>query len=150
MADFSALAFKGAEMNFRITAATLAVSAVALLAGTQASFAGLLWGNGTAKTASLASQSLRDGSFTGPAVRQYYGYVQARVNIQNGRIASIKILRYPSEYYTSVYINTHALPMLEAEVIQAQSVQVSGISGATLTSAAFLMSMEGALQKASA
>jgi uncharacterized protein with FMN-binding domain len=94
------------------------------------------------------SGSYHDGSFTGPAVYQYYGYVQTRVNVSNGRIASIDILQYPQDYSTSVYINTQALPMLEAEVVQAQNTQISGISGATLTSEAFVMSTRAALQKA--
>lgn len=130
---------------------TLAVSAAALLAGTSAATAGYLWGGGTATQTSAPagnSQSLHDGSFNGPAVRQYYGYVQARVNVHNGQISSVDILRYPTDYYTSRYINTQALPILESEVVQAQGTRISGVSGATLTSEAFVMSVEGALHKA--
>lgn len=137
-------------MRFKIVTAALTVSAVALLAGSGMSYAGLLWGSTPTQTAAASSQTYHDGSFTGPAVRQYYGYVQAQVNIQNGKIASIKILRFPKDYYTSYYINTHALPMLKAEVIKAQSTQVYGVSGATLTTEAFLMSTQAALRRASA
>jgi uncharacterized protein with FMN-binding domain len=132
--------------------ATLAVSAAALLGGAGAASAGFLWGWGSAPAQSSApagaSLAYHNGSFTGPAVRQYYGYVQAKVSIQNGKIASIKILRYPTDYYTSVYINTQALPMLESEVIHAQSTRISGVSGATLTSEAFVRSIQGALRRA--
>ena len=95
------------------------------------------------------TKTYQDGSYTGPAVYQYYGYVQTRVDIRNGRISSVKILQYPSDYSTSVYINTRALPVLQSEVIQAQNTKISGISGATLTSLAFVMSTHAALQKAS-
>lgn len=144
-------------MKFKITIATLAVSAVALMVGAGVSHAGLFWGSNTAPSAGApattasapaSSQGYHDGSYRGPAVRQYYGYVQSEVKIQNGKIASIKILRFPKDYYTSYYINTHALPMLEQEVIQAQSTQVYGVSGATLTTEAFLASTQAALKKA--
>ena len=147
-------------MRFKITIATLAVSAVALMAGAGMSHAGLLWGSSSAATAaapkptatlaSASSQGYHDGSYKGPAVRQYYGIVQSEVNIRNGKIASIKILKFPKDYYTSYYINTQALPMLEHEVIQAQSTRVYGVSGATLTTEAFLASTKAALKKATA
>lgn len=121
-------------MKFKVTTAALTVSALALLAGAGVIHAG--------------PKLYQDGSYIGPPVYQYYGYVQAKVNIQNGKIASIKILRFPRDYYTSYYINTRALPMLEAEVVQAQSTRVYGVSGATLTSEAFLMSTQAALKKA--
>lgn len=142
----------------------LAVSATALLTAATAASASLLWGwNPTPAKApptvpapasaptTISVNRLtpyRDGSFTGPAVYQYYGYVQAKVDIRKGKIAKIDILRFPTDYSTSIYINTHALPMLEAEVIQAQDTQISGISGATLTSDAFVASIQGALSKA--
>ena len=144
---------------------TLAVSATALIGAASAAYAGFLWWgkpppapahapalaptpvSGTAP-ASGASPSYHDGSFTGPAVYQYYGYVQVKVNIHKGKISSVKILRYPKDYNTSIYINTHALPMLKSELIQAQNLKISGISGATLTSEAFYMSAKAALKKA--
>jgi uncharacterized protein with FMN-binding domain len=38
--------------------------------------------------------------------------------------------------------------MLESEVIHAQSTRISGVSGATLTSEAFVRSIQGALRRA--
>ena len=55
----------------------------------------------------------------------------------------------PSDRRTSVMINRQALPMLRDEVVQAQSANVDVISGATLTSEAFIRSIGGALQQAS-
>jgi uncharacterized protein with FMN-binding domain len=89
-----------------------------------------------------------DGTFTGPSVYAYYGRVQVQAIIQNGRLVAIKMLDYPSDRRTSLYINRQALPMLRDEVIQAQSANVDMISGATLTSQGFIRSLAGALRKA--
>lgn len=156
-------------MNTRRGTAGLAASALALLAaggaGVWAYQAGLTRKGAAHPSQAVASRSTpldsshvlkvggtksyQDGSYTGPAVYQYYGYVQTRVEVRGGRISSVKILQYPSDYSTSVYINTHALPVLQSEVIQAQNTKISGISGATLTSLAFVMSTQKALQQAS-
>ena len=100
----------------------------------------------------LASRfgGLTDGTYTGPLVDAYYGQVQVRVSIQGGRLVSIDILRYPADRRTSRYINSQALPMLQREVIRAQSARVSGVSGATLTSRAYILSLDAAFRKAGA
>lgn len=89
-----------------------------------------------------------DGTYTGPAVDAYYGLVQIQAIVQGGRVTSLRILQYPSDRRTSVFINRQALPMLRDEVISAQSANVDIVSGATLTSEAFIQSLGGALSKA--
>jgi uncharacterized protein with FMN-binding domain len=91
-----------------------------------------------------------DGTFTGPVADAYYGQVQVQAVVQNGQIVSIKVLQYPSDRRTSVAINRQALPMLRDEVISAQSPNVDIISGATLTSEAFIQSLSAALRGARA
>ncbi len=93
---------------------------------------------------------MADGDYTGPAVDAYYGLVQVRATIRGGRLVSLDVLRYPADRRTSRYINSQALPMLQNEVIQAQSARVYAISGATLTSRAFLSSLDSALRQAGA
>ena len=95
-------------------------------------------------------KTYRDGSYTGPAVDAYYGLVRVRVDVQGARITAIHVLQYPSDNPTSRYINSQALPMLKSEVIQAQSVFVYMVSGATLSSDAFLRSTYAALRQARA
>ena len=90
----------------------------------------------------------RDGSFIGPVYDAYYGLVQVQANVQGGSLVSIEVLQYPAHRSTSRAINNHALPMLESEVIRAQSIHVDIISGATLTSEAYLRSLKGALAEA--
>jgi uncharacterized protein with FMN-binding domain len=92
--------------------------------------------------------SYADGSYTGPETDAYYGPMRIQATIQGGRLVSIKVLEYPSDRRTSVAINRQALPMLRDEVIAAQSAQVDIISGATLTSRAFIESLDAALGQA--
>ena len=87
----------------------------------------------------------RDGSFTGPAYDTYYGPVQVQVTVQNGRVVAVDVPVYPADRRASQRINGRALPMLESEVISAQSARVNIISGATLTSEAYLRSLNAAL-----
>lgn len=97
-----------------------------------------------------ASGGYADGTYTGPVSDAYYGLVQIQAIVQHGRLAGIKVLRYPSDRRTSVAINRQALPMLRDEAVAAQSANVDIISGATLTSEAFIRSLGGALRKAMA
>jgi uncharacterized protein with FMN-binding domain len=92
----------------------------------------------------------QDGAYVGPVVDAYYGLVQVRANVQGGRIVSVDVLKYPSDRRTSRSINAQALPVLESEVIGAQSAAVDTVSGATLTSRAYLRSINAALRQAGA
>ncbi len=97
----------------------------------------------------VAQQRYRDGTFVGPTVDAYYGYLQVEAIIQGGRIAEVRVLRYPSDRITSRRIAARSLPYLEREVIRAQSGRIDGVSGATLDSRAFVRSIDGALRQAS-
>ena len=94
-------------------------------------------------------QRYRDGRSTGSAFDAYYGVVQVQAVISGGRVVAVNVLRYPSHSRTSRSINSQALPRLEQEVISAQSADVHAVSGATLTSDAFVRSMDEALRQAS-
>ncbi len=89
-----------------------------------------------------------DGTFTGSEADAYYGIIQIQAVVQNGRLVGIHVLQYPSDRQTSVRINRQALPWLRDEVISAQSANVDIISGATLTSEAFIRSIGSALRQA--
>lgn len=95
-----------------------------------------------------AKGSYADGTFTGPVVDAYYGLIQIQAIVRGGRLMGIRVLKYPSDRQTSVYINRQALPMLQDEVVSAQSENVDIVSGATLTSEAFIMSLGAALREA--
>jgi uncharacterized protein with FMN-binding domain len=103
----------------------------------------------TAPAPTLAqSGQYKDGTYTGPEVDAFYGLVKVQTVIKNGKIASVQFLEYPSDRRTSVRINSFAVPNLQQEAIQSQSANVDLITGATLTSQAFVQSLQTALDQA--
>jgi len=102
-------------------------------------------------TAPVASTvNYKDGSYTGKSSDAFYGFVQVRATVANGKLTDITILDYPQDRDNSIAINNTALPQLKQEAIQAQTAQVDGISGATDTSKAFTESLGDALAQAAA
>jgi uncharacterized protein with FMN-binding domain len=89
-----------------------------------------------------------DGTYTGAGADAYYGTVQIQAVIQNGKLVTVNFLQYPNDRSTSRYINAQAMPQLKSEAIAAQSANVSGVSGASDTSAAFIQSLGDALAQA--
>jgi uncharacterized protein with FMN-binding domain len=99
-------------------------------------------------TAAGSASGYADGTYTGGDENAYYGRVQVQVTVANHQIASVKALDYPQDRRTSRYINSQALPMLKQEVIAAQSANIDTVSGATLTSEAYIKSLGHALAQA--
>jgi uncharacterized protein with FMN-binding domain len=91
-----------------------------------------------------------DGSYTGVVADAYYGNVQVRATVSGGKLTNVAFLQYPNDRQTSREINQQAMPYLKAEAIQAQSANVNGVSGASDTSAAFVLSLGAALAHAKA
>ena len=102
----------------------------------------------TAAPPTAQQAGYKNGTYQGPAVDAYYGLVQVQVTIQNGSIHDVQFLQYPNDRRTSQEINSQVMPWLQQEAIQAQSANVDIISGATLTSEGFQMSLQSALQQA--
>ena len=90
-------------------------------------------------------EKYRDGTYRGATANAYYGLVQVQAIIKGGSLVSVKVLQYPSDRNTSRYINAHALPVLQREAIKAQTAKVDFVSGATLTSQAYIKSLSSAL-----
>lgn len=102
----------------------------------------------TAIPAATPAGRYKNGTYTGSVADAFYGNVQVQVTISGGNITDVQFLQYPSDRSTSIYINSQAMPLLKQEAIQAQSAQVSGVSGATATSGAFIQSLGSALSQA--
>jgi uncharacterized protein with FMN-binding domain len=98
--------------------------------------------------AAAGSSGYRDGTYTGTDENAYYGRVQVQITIAGSQITAVKVLDYPQDRRTSRYINSQALPLLKQEVIAADSANIDTISGATLTSEAYIRSLANALGKA--
>jgi uncharacterized protein with FMN-binding domain len=77
-----------------------------------------------------------------------YGTVQVQVVIQGGQITDVQFLNHPSGREESNQINQYAMPILIEEAIASQSADVQVVSGATLTSRAFIDSLQSALDLA--
>ena len=94
------------------------------------------------------SGKLVDGRYRGDRYNAVYGYVQVETVVSGGRVTDVSAKEYPRHTGTSRYINGIAVPHLVQEVVQAQNSRVYLISGATLTSRAFIMSFDSTLQQA--
>lgn len=90
----------------------------------------------------------KDGVYTGIAANAVYGDVQIRIAISNGNITTVQFLQYPKDQETSIAINNYAIPLLVQETVQAQSANVDVVTSATLTSQAFIQSLQSALTQA--
>ncbi len=90
----------------------------------------------------------KDGTYTGPQTDTFYGPVQVQAVVQNGKLARVQFLQYPNDRRTSVRINQTVMPWLQSEAIQAQNANVDVVTGATLTSEAFIQSLQAALGSA--
>jgi len=91
-----------------------------------------------------------DGQYTGKITDAYYGNMQVKIVIANGKLTDIKMLDYPHNNGNSNYINSYALPILKREAIQIQSANIDGVSGASASSPAFIKTLASALKKAKA
>jgi uncharacterized protein with FMN-binding domain len=80
------------------------------------------------------------------ATEQYgYGDLAVKVTVEGGRITGITVpLLQTAEPY-SQSLAQQVIPMLQGEVLAAQSAQISGVSGATYTSEAYAYSLQAAL-----
>ena len=87
------------------------------------------------------------GTYTGKAINTPYGTVQIALVVQNGQIVDVQELQMPSDRRLSAQISAQAGPMLKDQVIQAQSDQINGVSGASYTSYGFYLSLQSALQQ---
>lgn len=88
------------------------------------------------------------GTYDGAVVQTRFGAVQVQITVQSGTITDVTALQLTDAERKSVQISNRAAPLLRAEVLKAQSANVQTISGATVTSAAYLDSLQAALDAA--
>ncbi|UOQ88320.1 FMN-binding protein [Agromyces endophyticus] len=100
--------------------------------------------SGSGDSASTAA----DGTYAGQTVSTRFGDVQVQVTISGGAIADVTPLHLTDHDGRSVQISNRAAPVLRSAVLQAQTASVSFVSGATYTSAAYLQSLQSALDAA--
>ena len=85
----------------------------------------------------------------GPAVNYNYGILSVKVTVSGSKILKVGIASIDDGGNPrSQYIDQQSIPILEQEVMQAQSASIQGVSGASYTSAGFVQSLQSALHTA--
>lgn len=88
------------------------------------------------------------GTFTGTTETHRFGSVTVTVTLTDGKITALAEDVVSDGDHHSERINAQAVPMVRAEVLAADSADVSTISGATYTTEAYLTSLQSALDQA--
>jgi uncharacterized protein with FMN-binding domain len=95
----------------------------------------------------VPAEAIAATTYRGTTYSDPWGAVTVTVGVGGKKIAS---LNATSTYHTprSYQIVSFALPVLKKEALKAGSYKINAISGATLTSEAFIYSLKSALHKA--
>lgn len=94
------------------------------------------------------SNSSASGTYTGTAVQTRFGAVQVQITVSNGKITEVTPLQLTDTDGRSIQISNRAAPLLRSKVLAAQSANVQTVSGATITSRAYLSSLQAAIDAA--
>ncbi len=94
------------------------------------------------------ASTYQDGEYTGDFADAFYGPVQIKAVISQGKIIDVQFLKYPDHQGHTLELSNQTRPILKQEALQAQSANVDIVSGATQTSQAFIKSLASALTKA--
>ena len=102
-------------------------------------------GSGSPKPTTGKPPAAADLTVNGTEADTDWGIVQVQVTIHNGRITDVKAIQYPHGNGRDDEINSYALPQLHDQVLAAQSANIDGVSGATVTSGGYIESLQAAL-----
>jgi uncharacterized protein with FMN-binding domain len=116
--------------------------------GSGSSGSGSNGSSATSTPAPASGGSAKSGTFTGQSIFNGYGNVQVQITVANGKVTDVQALQLPTDRAYSAQISQYVAPILRSEALQAQSAQISLISGATFTSEAYAQSLQSALQQA--
>ena len=106
-------------------------------------------GTGTSGTTGSAGAAAKaGGTYDGDVVQTRFGSVQVQITVKAGTITDVTSLKLTDHEGRSVQISNYAAPILRSEVLQAQSADVQTVGGATVTSDAYLTSLQAALDAA--
>lgn len=108
--------------------------------------------SGTSSSDSSSSSSGDSGSgsttYAGDEVQTRWGIVQVQITVEDGKITAAEALQHPTGDHESEEINAYALPILNEEVVDAQSADIDAVSGATVTSDGYITSLQSAIDQA--
>jgi len=95
--------------------------------------------------ATAPAQGATASSATGTLEQYGYGQLSVRVTLSGGRITAATIATLQTLDTYSQQLAGQAVPILEREVLSAQSARIDSVSGATYTSQAYAASLQAAL-----
>ena len=85
---------------------------------------------------------------TGDEVQTEWGIVQVQITVENGKVTAAEATKVPDGNHRDQEINAYAVPLLNQEVLDAQSAGIDTVSGATVTSDGYIQSLQSALDAA--
>ena len=103
---------------------------------------------GSGSTADGGSSSSVAKTYTGDAVSTRFGDVQVRITVKNGKVTKASVTQVPWSNGRDQEINSSAVPILNAEAVDAQSANIDMVSGATYTSQGYIGSLQSAIDQA--
>ena len=103
---------------------------------------------GGAAGSGSAGNSATGPTFAGAAVPTRFGNVQVQITVVDKKITAATVLQIPNRDRKDVQINNRAVPILNSETVRAQSADIDMVSGATVTSVAYIQSLQSAIDKA--
>lgn len=104
--------------------------------------------SGSGSSGGSAASGATGTTFAGTAVPTRFGNVQVQITVVDKKITAATVLQIPNRERKDVQINNRAVPILNAEAVQAQSADIDMVSGATVTSVAYIQSLQAAIDKA--
>ncbi|MDE8670456.1 FMN-binding protein [Pseudarthrobacter sp. H3Y2-7] len=105
-------------------------------------------GSSGSSSASGSTGTSASGTYKGTAVQTRFGPVQVQITVANGKITDVTALQLTNTDGKSIQISNRAAPLLRSKVLAAQSADVQTVSGATITSDAYLTSVQAAIDAA--
>lgn len=143
---FTVLVFAAYAIYQRVNGPTASATSLDNLSQVSSSFGNS--GSSPVTSSQASVLTYKDGGYVGSSADAFYGNVQVKAIVTNGKISDVQFLSYPNDHGHSVQINSYATPRLRNEAIQVQSANVDIVSGATATSEAFQQSLQSALSQA--
>ncbi len=105
-------------------------------------------GSDSGSATGSATGATTDATINGSVAQTRWGPVQVQLKVSAGKIVDVVVLQQPNGNRRDDEINSYALPVLRTEVLQAQSANIDGVSGATVTSDGYRESLQSALSLA--
>ncbi len=96
----------------------------------------------------VAAGACQGQTMDGQTIDTRWGPVQVEAVVSaSGQICNVDAIQSPNSHGRSVRINDQALPILHTEVMRAQSANITGVSGATVTSIGYQRSLQSILDR---